>query len=105
MRETGGKLRTCFSELCTPNRHPIRSSYRGGRMKQTVLHKKHLQLNAKFTEYQEWQTPLQFSDVLDEYHAVRTAAGLFDIGYLGRIEITGSGAVPFLQKVLTRNIA
>ncbi len=74
-------------------------------MKQTVLHQKHLQVNAKMTEFQGWQTPLQFSDVLAEYHAVRTAAGLFDIGYLGRIEITGSGAASLLQKVLTSNIA
>jgi aminomethyltransferase len=74
-------------------------------MKQTVLHQKHLQANAKLTEYQDWQTPLQFSDVLDEYHAVHTAAGLFDIGYLGRVEIAGPGSTPFLQNVLTRNIA
>jgi aminomethyltransferase len=74
-------------------------------MKQTVLHQKHLQVNAKMTEYQDWQTPLQFSDLLAEYQAVRTAAGLFDIGYLGRIEIAGLGATPFLQKVTTRNIA
>ena len=74
-------------------------------MKQTVLHQKHLQAHAQLTEYQDWQTPLQFSMVLDEYHAVHTAAGLFDIGYLGRIEITGLSAAPLLQKVLTRNIA
>ena len=73
-------------------------------MKQTLLHHKHLQIKAKMTEYQSWQTPLQFSDALDEYHAVRTAAGLFDIGYLGRIEITGLSAASFLQKVTTRNI-
>jgi aminomethyltransferase len=73
-------------------------------MKQTVLHQKHLQANAKLTEYQDWQTPLQFSDVLNEYNAVSTAAGLFDIGYLGRIEISGPGAAPLLQKVLTINI-
>lgn len=74
-------------------------------MKQTVLHQKHLQANAKLTEYQDWQTPLQFSDVLNEYNAVRTAAGLFDVGYLGRIELAGLGAAPLLQKVLTINIA
>jgi aminomethyltransferase len=74
-------------------------------MKQTALHQKHLQANAKLTEYQDWQTPLQFSDVLNEYHAVHTAAGLFDIGYLGRIEITGLGAASLLQNVLTINIA
>jgi aminomethyltransferase len=74
-------------------------------MKQTILHQKHLQANARMTDFQGWQTPLQFSDVLAEYHAVRTAAGLFDIGYLGRIEISGTGAGTLLQKVLTRNTA
>jgi aminomethyltransferase len=74
-------------------------------MKQTILHQKHLHANAKMTEFQGWQTPVQFSDVLAEYHAVRTAAGLFDIGYLGRIAISGTGAATLLQKVLTRNTA
>jgi aminomethyltransferase len=73
-------------------------------MKQTVLHKKHLQRNAKMTEFQGWQVPLQYADVPDEYHAVRAAAGLFDIGFLGRIEITGQGASALLQKVFTRNV-
>jgi aminomethyltransferase len=42
--------------------------------------------------------------MLDEYHAVRTASGLFDISFLGRIEVTGQGAAALLQKVFTRNI-
>ena len=54
-------------------------------MKQTVLHQKELQLSAKMTDFQGWQVPLQYSTVLDEYHAVRTAAGLFDVSFLGRI--------------------
>jgi aminomethyltransferase len=74
-------------------------------MKQTVLHQKHLQLDAPLTEYRDWQIPLLFSNALDEYQAVRTAAGLFDIGYLGRIEISGLGAPSLLQNVLTRNVA
>jgi aminomethyltransferase len=75
-------------------------------MKQTVLHTKHELLKAKMTDFQGWQIPLQFSDVVqDEYHAVRAAAGLFDIGYLGRIEVGGPGAAALLQKVVTRNVA
>ena len=73
-------------------------------MKQTVLHNKQLQLPAKMTDFQGWQVPLQYSTVLDEYHAVRTAAGLFDVSFLGRIAITGADAGAFLQRVFTRNI-
>jgi aminomethyltransferase len=72
-------------------------------MKQTVLHQKHLQLKAKMTDFQGWEVPLQYTDALDEYHAVRTAAGLFDISYLGRVELAGEGAAALLQNVFTRN--
>jgi aminomethyltransferase len=72
-------------------------------MKQTVLHRKHEQQNARMTDFQGWQIPLQFSDALDEYHAVRYAAGLFDTCYLGRIEVTGAGAAGLLDRTLTRS--
>ncbi|HEY6011298.1 MAG TPA: glycine cleavage system aminomethyltransferase GcvT, partial [Nitrospirota bacterium] len=74
-------------------------------MKQTVLHQHHLQTTSKMTDFQGWQVPLQFSDVQDEYHAVRASAGLFDISYLGRIEVGGPGAAALLNSVLTRAIA
>lgn len=73
-------------------------------MKQTVLHRKHLELKAKMTDFQGWQVPQYYADPADEYHAVRMAAGLFDTGFLGRIEIAGPGAVSLLQQVYTRNI-
>lgn len=75
------------------------------RMKQTALHQKHLHLKAKTTDFQGWQMPLQYSDTTDEYHAVRTAAGLFDVSCLGRIELGGAGASALLQKIFTRNLA
>ena len=73
-------------------------------MKQTVLHRKHELIKAKMTEFAGWQIPLQFSDVQEEYRAVRAAAGLFDIGYLGRIEVRGTGAAALLQSVVTWNL-
>jgi aminomethyltransferase len=74
-------------------------------MKQTVLHPKHELSKAKMTDFQGWQVPLQFSDAAEEYHAVRAAAGLFDIGFLGRLEVDGPGATALLQKIVTRNIS
>jgi glycine cleavage system T protein (aminomethyltransferase) len=73
-------------------------------MKQTVLHQKQLRLKAKMTDFQGWQVPLQFSSSQDEYHAVRAAAGLFDISFLGRIEVSGPGALPLLQRATTRDL-
>lgn len=74
-------------------------------MKQTLLYQKQLQANAKMTDFQGWQIPLQYSNVQDEYYAVRTAAGLFDISYLGRIEVSGPGAATMLHNIFTRNMS
>ncbi len=73
-------------------------------MKQTALHPFHSRYASKMTEFQGWQLPANFSDPSDEYHAVRTAAGLFDVGFLGRIEAAGAGAEALLQTLFTRNV-
>lgn len=74
-------------------------------MKQTTLYQIHLQLNAKMSDFQGWQMPLYYTNASDEYHAVRAAAGLFDVGHLGRIELAGPGAQPLLQTIFTRNMS
>lgn len=74
-------------------------------MKQSALHPVHHQLNAKMTDYQGWQMPLQYTGTAEEHLAVRSAAGLFDISHLGRIEISGLGAAILLQKTFTRNVS
>ncbi len=74
-------------------------------MKQTVLHPAHEALKAKMTDFQGWQVPFLYSDVQDEYHAVRSAAGLFDIGFLGRVEVRGPGAEALLQGLVAGDIA
>ena len=73
-------------------------------MKQTALHSIHSQCAAKMAEFQGWMMPVQFGDPADEHHAVRAAAGLFDVGFLGRIEVTGAGAESLLQSLFTRNV-
>jgi len=74
-------------------------------MKQSALHPLHLQLNAKMIDFQGWQMPFQYTGTAEEHLAVRSAAGLFDISHLGRIEIAGPGAADLLQKTFTRNIS
>jgi len=74
-------------------------------MKQTPLHSLHNQRAAKMSEFQGWQLPVQFGDPADEHHAVRAAAGLFDVSFIGRIELAGKGAEALLQDYFTRNVA
>jgi len=73
-------------------------------MKKTTIHQVHLPLKPKMIDFRGWQVPARFSDSTEEHQAVRRAAGLFDIGFLGRIEISGAGAAALLQSVFTRDV-
>lgn len=56
-------------------------------------------------DFAGWEMPIQYSGVVDEYQTVRSRAGLFDVSHMGRVAVQGSGAVPFLQRVTTNNVA
>jgi aminomethyltransferase len=50
-----------------------------------------------------WNMPVQYRGILDEVRAVRTAAGLFDLGHMGRVRVRGSNAVEFLPRLQTND--
>ena len=56
-------------------------------------------------DFAGWEMPIQYSGVVDEYHAVRHHAGLFDVSHMGRIGVTGPGALAFLQRVTTNDVS
>jgi aminomethyltransferase len=74
-------------------------------MKRTPLYEGHRALGAKLVDFAGWEMPIQYSGVVDEYHAVRAQAGLFDVSHMGRIRVAGTGASPFLQRVTTNDLA
>ncbi|MEC4674055.1 MAG: glycine cleavage system aminomethyltransferase GcvT, partial [Nitrospirota bacterium] len=73
-------------------------------MKQTPLYEAHVAAGAKLVDFAGWEMPIQYSGVLDEYQAVRQQAGLFDVSHMGRIEVEGHAALPFLQRVTTNDV-
>jgi len=70
-------------------------------MKTTTLHHVHERLGAKLIEFGGWHMPVQYGPILDEVRSVRTGTGLFDLGHMGRILVTGRDAVPFLDRLAT----
>jgi aminomethyltransferase len=75
------------------------------KLKKTPLYEKHVALNAKIIDFGGWAMPVQYTNVIDEHKATRSAAGLFDICHMGEIEVKGPQALDLLQLVLTRNLA
>ena len=72
--------------------------------KRTILYPQHVQLGAKIAEFAGWAMPIQYQSVIEEHHAVRTRAGLFDVSHMGEIEVSGPGALTFLQRICTNDL-
>ncbi len=69
------------------------------------LHQAHVDAGASFTDFAGWQMPVRYSSDLAEHHAVRTAAGLFDLSHMAEIIITGPEAPRALDFALAGKIS
>ena len=72
-------------------------------MKRTSLYSAHLKLGAKMVPFAGWEMPVFYKSIIAESKAVRNAAGIFDIGHMGALKVSGVAALPFLQRVLTND--
>ena len=68
------------------------------------LHDRHVALGAKFSEFGGWLMPLQYSGVVAEHRAVRSAVGVFDVSHLGKARVRGAGAAAFVNACLTNDL-
>ena len=70
------------------------------------LHERHVEAGARFAAFGGWSMPLEYSGagVLAEHTAVRTAVGIFDVSHLGKVRVTGPGAVAFVNRCLTADL-
>lgn len=71
----------------------------------TPLHEQHLELGAKLVDFAGWEMPVAYEGVREEHSAVRTHAGMFDVSHMGEVEVEGPGALAFLQRVLSNDVA
>lgn len=73
-------------------------------MRGTPLIEQHRIAGAKLVDFAGWEMPIHYSGVIDEYQAVRTKAGLFDVSHMGRLHVSGSDSGSFLQRVTTNDV-
>lgn len=66
----------------------------------TVLRDRHERLGASFTDFGGWMMPVRYTSDLAEHHAVRTAAGLFDISHMAEFWVHDGRAADFLDYAL-----
>lgn len=73
--------------------------------RRSPLHAVHEAAGASFTDFGGWLMPVRYASDLAEHHAVRTAAGLFDISHMAELAVSGPGAAAFLDFALTANVS
>jgi aminomethyltransferase len=73
-------------------------------LSRSPLHERHAALGAKFAEFGGWEMPLQYSGIVEEHTAVRSAVGIFDVSHLGKVVVRGPGAVAFVNATLSNDL-
>src|SRR6266704_1817214 len=68
------------------------------------LHELHHGLNARFTEVNGLEAVAHYGDWMPEYSALREAAGVIDLGFRGRLCLTGSDRQRFLNGQVSNNV-
>ena len=70
-------------------------------MQETPLHDVHPTHGARMVEFGGWHMPVQYGPILEEVETVRKRAGLFDLGHMGRVRVTGKEATAYLDRLNT----
>ena len=73
-------------------------------MQKTPCHDWHVAHHGRMVDFAGWQMPVQYATITDEHHAVRRAAGLFDIAHMGRLRFSGPDAARLLDHVVTADV-
>jgi aminomethyltransferase len=68
-------------------------------LRKTALNAVHRRLGAKMVDFGGWDMPVEYSGIIAEHMATRTAAGLFDVSHMGEIEVRGEDALDLVQFV------
>jgi aminomethyltransferase len=73
-------------------------------LRHSPLEEAHLDANARMVGFGAWLMPVQYTGILDEHRAVRSSSGMFDISHMGEVLVSGPGALPWLESLLTNRV-
>ncbi len=71
----------------------------------TALHASHLAAGAKMVDFFGWDMPINYGSQIEEHHAVRQDAGMFDVSHMTIVDLTGANTRNFLRYLLANDVA
>jgi aminomethyltransferase len=72
--------------------------------RRTPLFELHHELGARIVDFGGWDMPVLYSSQLTEHHAVRRAAGVFDVSHMCPIDLRGTRVRDFLRHLLANDV-
>ena len=75
-----------------------------GTLRRTSLYDEHVAAGARIVPFAGWEMPVQYTGIVDEHAAVRTAAGLFDASHMGELELRGDEALDVVNGAITNDV-
>ncbi len=71
----------------------------------TPLYSNHVAAGARIVDFGGWDMPLHYGSQVEEHHAVRKHAGIFDVSHMTIVDVAGDGARDFLRRLLANDVA
>jgi len=73
--------------------------------RRTPLYDLHVELGARMVDFGGWDMPVNYGSQIEEHHAVRRQAGVFDVSHMCVIDARGPRVRAFLSKLVANDVA
>lgn len=70
----------------------------------TVLNATHRALGARMVDFGGWDMPINYGSQIEEHHAVRRDAGMFDVSHMTVVDLHGARTREFLRHLLANSV-
>jgi aminomethyltransferase len=71
----------------------------------TPLYQTHVELGARMVDFGGWDMPVNYGSQIEEHHAVRRAAGMFDVSHMCVVDLAGAAVRSFLERLVANDVA
>jgi aminomethyltransferase len=72
--------------------------------RKTPLHARHVRAGARMVDFGGWDMPVNYGSQIEEHHAVRRDAGMFDVSHMAVVDLKGARVRPFLRRLLANDV-
>lgn len=70
----------------------------------TIYNQSHRDAGAKMVDFGGWDMPIHYGSQIEEHHAVRNDAGMFDVSHMTVVDVLGEGARAYLRRLIANSV-